>query len=299
MDRTVFNSVLFGINGLGIALNGATVIAIIAVKELRTTQNIFTCNIALSDMAAALISLIITILNVSFIEQPVVISAFLSVAYTSAILSTLAVAFHRFIVIKLDPFNNRRLVTGSRCIITCIVFWLMNSAIFVTIHYNILENSLLGFITPIVILGCHIASAFCYVVIYFAVAASARRAGISAQRAKQNARILITFALVVGTNILCWAPGCIYIIILYTQPRSSWGKLGAILIQVLRWWLFSANSIVNPIIYWARLSDFRNFLSKRCCSKPRSGEGQHVNAGSDEKGSNTKSTVATVSQQMA
>ncbi|XP_041476131.1 melanocortin receptor 4-like [Lytechinus variegatus] len=293
MDRTVFNSVLLSINGLGVALNAVTVIAILAVKKLRTTQNIFTLNIALSDMAAALMSLIITFLNMSFIAQPVVVSALLSVAYTTGILSTLAVAFHRFIVIKLDPFNNRRLVTRARCIITSIVFWLMNSAIFVTIHYNVLENSLLGFITPIVILGSHIASALCYIIIYFAVAASARRAGISAQRAKQNARILITFALVVGTNILCWAPGCIYIIILYTQPRSSWGKLGAILIQVLRWWLISANSVLNPIIYWSRLSDFRKFLNKICCSKPLSGEGQ--NPSSNWEGNETKNTVASVS----
>lgn len=41
------------------------------------------------------------------------------------ITSTLAVAFHRFIILRFDPFNKRNLVTGPRLIATCILLWVL------------------------------------------------------------------------------------------------------------------------------------------------------------------------------
>ncbi|XP_003723953.1 melanocortin receptor 5-like [Strongylocentrotus purpuratus] len=120
------------LQSLAFILNVLTVGVIIGRKKLRKQQNIFTCNIALADGLSALL----VIVSIGQIYRDVkvkgvwwIVLTFRSM-YFIGIFSTLAVALHRFIIIRFDPFNKRNLVTAPRCIILCVIIWAVPFATF-------------------------------------------------------------------------------------------------------------------------------------------------------------------------
>nr|XP_054765790.1 G-protein coupled receptor 12-like [Lytechinus pictus] len=278
-------SVLVSLHGISVGMNAATVAAIIASKRLRKTQNIFTCNIAIVDCITSALTIIAILLsylrdiNISILHlgsRAVVITG---------IFSALAVAIHRFIIIRFDPFNKRNLVTAPRCVVASIAFWLVPLGTFTAIKlFNKDERvELETLILPIVSIVSHAICTVCYVTVYWTILNAAHEVGLSnrmlLQRIKQNKKVLITFALVVGTNIACSLPLSLSFFISYVRPDWVFNfntfKLNSsfrAFANVARG-LLGLNGILNPIMYWTRLTDFRNLIN--CCTrKPPSGKAE-------------------------
>lgn len=185
-------------------------------------------------------------------------------------------AIHRFTIIRFDPFNKRNLATAPRCIAVCIVIWIIPVGTFITIKTFNKDARVETLIFPIITFASHAICVVCYTIVYSTIASSARKAGLSdrmlVRRIKQNKQILTTFALVVGTNVVCWFPLSLSFFISYIRPDwvfnlntfrlNSWFRVFA---NVSRG-LLGLNGILNPIIYWTRLTDFRNLIGlPRCC----------------------------------
>ena len=195
--------------------------------------------------------------------------------YFIGIFSTLAVALHRFIIIRFDPFNKRNLVTAPRCIILCVIIWAVPFATF----FSFGRSTSIAFIRlglPALIFASNGLSTVCYALVYWAITSAARKAGLAdrmlVQRIKQNKKVLTTFALVVGTNIVCWTPYCLCNFIATLRPDLAFANYDYTLwfevVYKLSRGIQSLNGVLNPIIYWTRLTDFRQLLKEICpCSR--------------------------------
>ncbi|XP_041481864.1 substance-P receptor-like [Lytechinus variegatus] len=276
-------------NSMAVVLNLITMIVIIASRKLRKTHNVFIWNIAFSDFTASFFN-VFTILYRHFTGQFLAgpASTVMRTSYLTGICSTVSVALHRIAIIRFDPFNTRKLFTGPRCIFVCIIFWATFLIIFFMLQYYARRVYItISAFMPLLTFGAHCLCAVCYGLVYFTISGAARKAGLAGdtlkQRVKQNKSVLMTFALVVGTNILCWAPFCSRIVIGYVRPDwipktpsldpTLWFKIlenVAISFQGL-------NGILNPVIYFTRLSAFRQLLCAACSSyknKRRSKNGE-------------------------
>ena len=184
-------------------------------------------------------------------------------------------AFHRLILIRLNPFHCRRVVTAPRCIAVSIVFWLIFLAVYISFFK---EHNIFYLVQPILIFVTNGICGVCYIIVYVTLNKSARDVSLSSAayqlRVKQNKRVLCTFALVVCSNMACWSIMCAFILFLYFAPQlayvydsttddnavrpwvSMWGSTG--------YWFLNFNAVINPIIYWTRLSDFHRVLLSFC-----------------------------------
>ena len=198
-------------------------------------------------------------------------------AMTTSILSTLAVAFHRLILIRLSPFNCKRVVTAPRCIAVSVSIWLVVFAVFLVFLFSDKYYVFVNFIQPILNLSAITVCGICYIIIYITLKNSTRDLRLSSdahlRRVAQNKRVLCTFALVVGSNFACLSVYCAWHIIVHIAPHVvilwydpltfvPWAKV----MGYVAWFLVNINAVINPIIYWTRLSDFRRILLS-CCGR--------------------------------
>nr|XP_054767012.1 substance-P receptor-like [Lytechinus pictus]XP_054767013.1 substance-P receptor-like [Lytechinus pictus] len=288
INSDIFVGFLSLFSGLAILLNGATLIAIIASKNLRRAQNIFTFNIALGDFVASAVVAVQRWLDYWADINHAILTRILGAAMMVSILSTLAVAIHRFIIIRLDPFQNRGLVTNTRCIISCVFIW---AAVFAVYLGTFLLNDRLFFyfISPIMLLCAIGICAIVYAFVYITISGSTRGIGLTSDayllRVKKNQKVLCTFVLVVCSNLVCWVLMCFSLLCLSNRPRfiyqyyPQYGRYGTANwfynVYYIAWWLVNVNAVVNPIIYWTRLSDFRRLLFG-CCGRRKDQESSPV-----------------------
>ncbi|XP_041481820.1 uncharacterized protein LOC121428990 [Lytechinus variegatus] len=171
-------------------------------------------------------------------------------------------------------------------------------------------TGLLRLLFPTVIFSAHIVSSVFYAVVYSAIANAARKAGLSGnvleQRIKQNKKILITFGIVVLTNLSCWLPFCTLFFLQTTiedltifsgGPYSISGSMWIGLVRNLAMILIGLNACLNPIIYWTRITEFRRTLfeilhgCRKCNQKSGS---RNLDAVNVRKNSLTKTRSATI-----
>ena len=208
--------------------------------------------------------------------QVVVVYGLMVAAILTSILSSLAVAFHRLILIRLSPFNCKRVVTAPRCIAVSVSIWLAVFAVFLVFLFSDKYHVFVTFIQPILNLSAITVCGLCYIIVYKTLNNSTRDLRLSSdahlRRVAQNKRVLCTFALVVGSNIACWSLYCAWrlihiaphVIILEYDPLTlvPWAHT----MGYTSWFLVNINAVINPIIYWTRLSDFRRILLS-CCGR--------------------------------
>ncbi|XP_071490991.1 uncharacterized protein [Diadema antillarum] len=111
-----------------------------------------------------------------------------------SIFSTLAIAFQRFVVIRLDPFGNRNLVTAPRSMAVCVIIWFI---------------VLFGYTVTRVSLQVGLPS------------------DVQARCADQNRKILLTFGLVVGTTFVAWAMFPCVLLIVSFAPHLNYFEVSS------------------------------------------------------------------------
>ncbi|XP_041485150.1 long-wave-sensitive opsin 1-like [Lytechinus variegatus] len=261
-------------NLISVILNTMTIFVIIGSRRLRKKQNIFICNIALVDCVASALSFVYWLMLYIGLRSDENVLLVMSASLIVETGSTLSVALFRLITLRFDPFNKRNLVTAPRCILACIFIWIIPiGALFIITkviderhRYSGIQNYLLFIISVVAQCLC----VACYVIVYLAIASAGRKAGLSGraleQRVKQNKSILATFALVSVSNVVCLCP----VIFNYFIPflKIDWFR-NAATFEVYRWYtiyvplsftMMGLNGIINPVIYWTRLTEFRKCL---------------------------------------
>ncbi|XP_041478068.1 uncharacterized protein LOC121426005 [Lytechinus variegatus] len=111
-------------------------------------------------------------------------------------------------------------------------------------------------------------TAICYILIYKKIARISENVGLNnaalQRRAKNSKKVLMTFALVVASTSVCWIIMGFFLVVQYiyslivnkhqAQFEEHW--LLNVLFDIGDM-LVSMNAILNPVIIWLRLTDFR------------------------------------------
>ncbi|XP_041478076.1 adenosine receptor A3-like [Lytechinus variegatus] len=269
----IYHAAMFVFPSLGTVINLATVCAILLNKALRKEQHIFTFSLALADCISAFamfISNLFEFLEISFEMGADSWTRCLFVTgLVISILSTLAIAFERLIILRIDALGSRRIVTAKRSIAVCMVVWIVVSAVYFLLHgfsRAAVSYTLIYFISPCIVLASLFIMAICYILIYKKIARISENVGLNdaalQRRAKNSKKVLVTFALVVASTSACWAIMVFFLVVEYIyslivknhqgQLEIHWSILfdiGDILVSI--------NGILNPVIIWLRLTDFR------------------------------------------
>ncbi|XP_072172504.1 sphingosine 1-phosphate receptor 2-like [Diadema setosum] len=274
-----FESTLLAICATAMLCNLLTLFAILGIPALRREQNIFTFNLALSDLVQA-VSLIGQVANVQSGTVTPIIGDLQAPAIIMSIFSTLAIAFQRFVVIRLDPFGNRKIITATRSIAACVIVWFIVLFGYIAIPELIETNAdLVSFeIVPVasVTFVFLLFTTLCYVVIYQQVEKVSLQvelpSDVKARRADQNRKILLTFGLVVGTTFVAWAMFPCVLLMVFVAPHLASKYFRPLVDASLI--LLALNLVVNPTIYWFRLVEFRQQLLR--CFRKRGERGGSV-----------------------
>ncbi|XP_071498666.1 uncharacterized protein [Diadema antillarum] len=248
---------------LGLLGNFLTLFALLAIPALRKSQNIFIFSLALSDFIVAFCSanLLLDSLLYTF---TLYVEAMLYPAMMLSLLSTLAIAVHRFLVLRLDPFGNRRLVTARRSIAVCILLWTVVIASF-NLLFRYVDNIMASLgLMPLVNTCSLFLATFCYLAIYIRIASISQGIGLSdislKRRAKRQLKVLVTFGMVIGSTFVCWVLWLVIMLSSYYAPQL-YGPWFLPLLEVSML-LLSLNGVLNPVMYWLRLTEFRSQLTK-------------------------------------
>ncbi|XP_071493668.1 adrenocorticotropic hormone receptor-like [Diadema antillarum] len=257
-------------------INFLTICVILASSQLRKRQNVFAFNLALADCLAGVLIFVRSlgplldegaanrIDEASWIE-PVFIAALLV-----SLSSVLAIAFHRYIVVRLDPFGQRGIATLPRLIVVCVIIWAIFLTVYLTVSMTVQYYFVSLFMSSILIMVFLVLTSICYVLIYRSIALTptdheGRGDSLLAKRTQEQKRIICTFALIVGISFVCWFPMCIILLLEYHVEA----------VHDLDWFwyisdtafcLVALSGVIDPVIYWIRLREFRGVLLS-CCRK--------------------------------
>ncbi|XP_041478075.1 adenosine receptor A3-like [Lytechinus variegatus] len=272
LQNDIYHAAMFVFPSLGTVINLATVCAILLNKALRKEQHIFTFSLALADCISAFamfISNLFEFLEISFqMEADPWIECLFMAGLVMSILSTLVIAFERLIILRIDALGSRRIVTAKRSITLCMVAWIILQAVYFLFcgFSKAASHTLLYFVSPCIVLASLFITAICYILIYKQIARISENVGLNdaalQRRAKNSKKVLVTFALVVASTSACWAIMVLFLVVEYiyslivnnhqAQLEIHWSILfdiGDILVSI--------NGILNPVIIWLRLTDFR------------------------------------------
>ncbi|XP_030846737.1 proteinase-activated receptor 1-like [Strongylocentrotus purpuratus] len=179
-----------------------------------------------------------------------------------SVLSVLAVACYRFIAIAFDPFGSRNLVTTPRCIVGSVLMWVLLVVPMLVLKYcSSVYDTFLLLINPIIMFTSLAITAFCYIMTYKDISGAGRDAGGLDQiksRLKENRKVLATFAVITLTSCVCWIVHCFHDILqIYSIYYENIDAVSNILVAL--------NFVIDPVIYWWRLEEFRAVLYKMVC----------------------------------
>ena len=250
-------------------------------RELRTQFNCFTFNLSLADLIVGCVAEPVSIYwhitealaserghKVSQIELKMFHVPYLTSAMAS-LLSIVALACERCLAIN-SPFGYRKYFNVKVTVVISIVIWA--TAITFTLQYFIYHDTLQSviFVNSAVLFTC-VVLCFTYYKIWHSWRKTSKQwaeNGIKRQRdiSIQN-RLTKTFALMIGTLMLCYVPACamVYYLSLCTDCNCI----------IVRWfsdaciWLVLLNSAIDPYVYAIRSSSFRDAIRKIITCKCR------------------------------
>ncbi|XP_063964348.1 adrenocorticotropic hormone receptor-like [Lytechinus pictus] len=276
----IYHAAMLVFSSLGTLSNLATVCAILLNKALRKEQHIFTFNMALADCISAVSMFIFNLYEIPEdlfeIGEDSWIESLGTTGLLISILSTLAIAFERLIILRIDALGSRRIVTARRSIAVCVVVWIVVPVIyFLILGFNLfnspISEALGNVVFSCIILSSLLITAICYILIYKNITTISENVGLNdaalQRRAKNSKKVLVTFALVVASTSVCWIIMCCivfvdYILYVYYHQDHRETLWFLVLFEIANV-LIIINAILNPVIIWLRLTDFRAQL--RAC----------------------------------
>ena len=186
--------------------------------------------------------------------------ALLSAPIGVSLVNILLVALYRYINVVVDPFGNRSIITTPRCILVSISTWLIMAGVAATLarFLTILQY---GIVTGCIMFAVFLATGVLYFIIYRAVSRSNNH---TEQRLAENKSILKTFALVYATSLIIEIPMGIMIVIIVCIDFSAGTAMHLVISTEI---LFLFTGILNSLIYWWRLQEFRSAIASLKCRK--------------------------------
>ncbi|XP_011674526.1 uncharacterized protein LOC105443257 [Strongylocentrotus purpuratus] len=251
--------------GSAVVLNFLSMSAILGFAALRKQQNIFAFHLSLCDFIGAM-GIVMTYVPrlIKGLTPTPWTELLFATALIVSILTTLAIAVERFVVFRVDPFGNRDIITPCRSIMVCLCSWLLVFVLYyLFVKFEEYIKTILARLTlTIVLWSTMLVTATCYGFIYQRISSTSRNVGQSdrflQQRIKVHQKIVLTFGLVVGSTCLCWVPMSVVEIL---EGLQLYGDRGWFVhMDRVSFNILCLSPVLNPIIIWSRLTEFRNQL---------------------------------------
>eukprot|EP00057_Strongylocentrotus_purpuratus_P021263 XP_011675737.1 PREDICTED: uncharacterized protein LOC105443812 [Strongylocentrotus purpuratus] len=239
--------------------------AILGYAALRKQKNMFTFHLSFCDFIASLGIVMTYVPRISkeLTPQPWTELLFATGLIVS-ILTTLAIAVERFVVFRVDPFGNRDIITPCRSVLVCLCGWLLVFVLYFLLAYfgKYFKLIIARLTLTTTIWSAILITATCYAFIYQRISSTSRNVGQSErflqQRIKVHQKIVLTFGLVIASTCLCWIPMSIVEIL---EGLELYGdRVWFVHVDRVSFNILCLNQVLNPIIFWSRLTEFRNQL---------------------------------------
>ncbi|EDV24833.1 uncharacterized protein TRIADDRAFT_25957 [Trichoplax adhaerens] len=270
--------------------------AIYRCRSLHKTSSFLIANLAVADILTAII--VLPPMAYSAIQGKMLfndtfcqISAYINYIIFGASLNTsITITMDRFVAV-LWPFRYERITTPSRTAFMISTSWLFpsivamlpllslqryglgryrytNSTYYCGIDlHDYQDNYLFNVISAASILNSVAVVAIAYLFIFRVaykkwVKSQQKSIDIKGNKEASLLRTVRTTALIVGTNILCWLPAVIQVLIYTINPPNQLANKVDVL-GIIFVWLPYTNCAVNPIIYISSNSRLRNLVIKQ------------------------------------
>ncbi|XP_041480133.1 adrenocorticotropic hormone receptor-like [Lytechinus variegatus] len=252
---------------LGVILNLLSMGAILSFRALRKIKNMFIFHLSFCDFVSSISIMITYVIYLTPLElSTMYLQLTFAVSLSMSLVTTLAIAVERFILFYLDPFGNRKIITPFRAILALLVAWACVGGVFYLLGTTF-RKSVYAYLVGKVIFSFSIfiiitVTISLYMIIYKKVTSASKGLGSSdtflQRRFKMHQKIIVTFSLVVGTTGLCWSPLTVTEIfkgLPAVNDKAWYFALDRVFFSIL-----CINQVLNPIIVWSRLTEFRNRL---------------------------------------
>ncbi|XP_020909848.1 D(4) dopamine receptor-like [Exaiptasia diaphana] len=262
---------LIVISVLASVTNAAVIIMVIAIKELRTFNNVFVASLAVSDMLTG------AVLVPLHLADHYEVSGFLSFTIMiSGVLNLCAVTWDRYVAVT-DPFGYKDklqkchgkllFAIWTTASLSTLIPLAWDNDITTEYHKWFLILSLL--ILVLIPYGFIVAA---YVRIWLRLrshAAQMKQVSISneqregARRASLEGKTVKVFLVVVSVFLVSWLP-----VIYMTTVGLMLGRLDLIPphLSMLSWYTITGSSLINPILYGIMKRDFYVQFRRLCSS---------------------------------
>ncbi|XP_071956046.1 melanocyte-stimulating hormone receptor-like [Antedon mediterranea] len=235
-----------------ILANSFVLFLILATKKLRRVQNVFVSLLAFADASSSLFIILVYTLSFNLF-----VVYMLNVCLVLSHCSIACIAIDRYIALVWAPMKYHLIVTKKTCtiaVITVIIF----KAVFIALA----EGS--TFILAMSTMVYMILNTTLYITIYKTICNN-KDCVLSTQKLKKGKKMLITFCVIVlvfditnGLTVLIHSVGLIFV-------ASTDDATTHFLLYYISFCLMSVNALVNPIIYWFRLTEFRKAAKEMAC----------------------------------
>ncbi|XP_038057054.1 substance-K receptor-like [Patiria miniata] len=255
------------ITSVAAVLENILVLAVLAgTKRLRIKYYGFVYNLALADLCFAAFAI-----SFPWAENSPVF-ALMMACYIVSILTIFAVAVNRYLALSLmPPSRYDAVVTGRRLFGVCVLIWavslLLNLLPVLTVSPGVMFW-IYGLVRPLTVFIIWLITAIIYIVVFRKIKMytppMASNPGVTASaesiqaktRVRQTRKLLITFVLILAACFVCWMPYSIVRVIAFAEPKD----LESPIFFDAYWfagWMYCISAMINPLIYWGRLDEFR------------------------------------------
>ena len=272
-SASIVLSVWFSLHGLA-AVTGNVVALWLFYKHksLRTISNRFLASLSMADAFVGLVIDPVLIVIICWIQPEVqgnlfMITIMLWIHTTAATtLNSCCVSIDRFIAIRF-PFRYQDSLTKRRCFAVIILVWFISLCL-PSLMFSREGMELFVSITITICLVPLLVVSFCYILIFKLARKQFRRilettnipdSGENMRvRVMQNFKAIKTVGFVLSACIITWMPSVVLLLveIYYIEEKHIIMKVKSV---VWPWVLAIAvsSSVINPLIYYFRNSDFR------------------------------------------
>ena len=274
-SASIVLSVWFSLSGLA-AVTGNVVALWLFYKHksLRTISNRFLASLSMADAFVGLVIDPVLIVIICWIQPEVHSNLFLIFImlwiHTTAAttLNSCCVSIDRFIAIRF-PFRYQDSLTKRRCFAVIILVWFISLSLpFLMFSWvGMGKKDLFASIAFTICLVPLLVVCFCYILIFKLARKQFRRILLAENipnsgenirvRVMQNFKAIKTVGFVLSACIITWMPSVVLLLVkfYYIEEKHIITKVESV---VLPWVLAIAvsSSVINPLIYYFRNSDF-------------------------------------------
>ncbi|XP_038065136.1 melanocortin receptor 5-like [Patiria miniata] len=239
-------------------------------KKLRIKYYAFVINLVIANLFDPTMTFIL-----QYYDNDILL-ALLRTSFFVAELNLLAIAVNRLLALSITPpARYDSLVTSGRLFVVCILLWLISAAIYLPSTY-VFTKVTIRLVRPVITLTILVVTAVLYYIVFLKISrytpplastpALKDADEVTRTRMRQTRYMMVTVTIILVSSLICWLPFCCANVYIYFSGKYYRGQTEEFKITFTAFiLLLKFNSLINPFIYWWRISEFRDGLKRLVC----------------------------------